>query len=156
MKAKRKEFCFMASRLTDVQRTRILEKYDYLCVYCMREADSVDHIIPWSYLHDSNDENLVACCMECNLIAGDKVFFSFAEKYQYIDRVRKHRRKRKTELSICTDCGNTFKPRAGGSTLFLCKTCAELAKLDPTERWKKQPIPHEYREKLAIRRLGRQ
>lgn len=48
-------------------RIPILERDRYMCAYCGRKADTVDHIIPKSKGGDESDENLVACCKRCNM-----------------------------------------------------------------------------------------
>lgn len=70
--------------LTPAQKKKILEKYDYTCVYCFCDADTVDHVIPWSYRRDDNEDNLVAACWKCNLIVNNKVFDFFHLKQEYI------------------------------------------------------------------------
>ena len=70
--------------LTQAEKEKILKKYDYTCVYCFCDADTIDHIIPWSYIRCDNEENLVAACWICNLIATNKVFDSFYEKQKYV------------------------------------------------------------------------
>jgi hypothetical protein len=74
--------------LTDSRRQEILEKYDHTCMYCLGEADQVDHILPWSYRHDDSEDNLVACCWLCNVVASNKIFKSFKGKKDYIQKWR--------------------------------------------------------------------
>ena len=74
--------------LTQARKKEILDKYDYTCVYCFNDAEQVDHIIPWSYAHDDREENLVACCWICNLIAYNKIFDTFRLKSEHIQAVR--------------------------------------------------------------------
>lgn len=54
------------------QKTRraILERDQYTCAYCGREATTVDHIIPHSLGGDAHPSNLVACCIACNSAKG--------------------------------------------------------------------------------------
>jgi len=77
-----------ARDLTLVQKKRVLEKFDYLCVYCWNTAEVVDHVIPWSYYHDDSDNNLVAACWLCNLVAYNKIFDSFSKKSAYVQSKR--------------------------------------------------------------------
>lgn len=48
-------------------RIPILELDKYMCAYCGRKGDTVDHIIPKSKGGDESDDNLVACCKRCNM-----------------------------------------------------------------------------------------
>jgi 5-methylcytosine-specific restriction endonuclease McrA len=48
-------------------RAAILIRDGYVCNYCHRRADSVDHIKPRSNGGTDHPSNLVACCMACNL-----------------------------------------------------------------------------------------
>lgn len=75
----------------EAQRRRILKRDNYTCQYCFELATECDHIIPYSYIPDNTDANLVASCRLCNSIAGSMVFDSFILKYQYIKREREKR-----------------------------------------------------------------
>lgn len=77
--------------INPAQRRRILKRDNHTCVYCFELATEVDHIIPYSYIPDNTDGNLVASCRLCNSIAGSMVFDSFILKYQYIKREREKR-----------------------------------------------------------------
>lgn len=79
----------------DTQRRRILKRDNYTCVYCFELAMEVDHIIPYSYIPDNTDANLVASCRLCNSLAGSMVFPSFIMKYQYIKQKREKRKNRR-------------------------------------------------------------
>lgn len=114
--------------LRENDRHKILERDGYVCAYCLGDASEVDHVIPWNWNHDDSEDNLVACCRDCNAIAHDKIFQSLQEKYEYINSVRKTRRwqrKLRTKVSICIRCKKTYKPRINGSTVFLCSECVE-------------------------------
>lgn len=67
-------------------RQEVLERDDYTCHYChrrrkdervyagpgkTRSAMTVDHVIPRAKGGDDSPENLVACCVDCNLAKGD-------------------------------------------------------------------------------------
>ena len=71
----------------DVRRL-VLESADYSCIYCLGEANAVDHIIPISQNGDDDPSNLVAACKQCNSIAGARVFDSLSEKIAYVRNVR--------------------------------------------------------------------
>lgn len=70
--------------LTPNQKKKVLERFDYVCVYCFTEAETVDHVIPWSYAHDDSEDNLVAACWLCNLIAHNKMFDTLSHKQEYV------------------------------------------------------------------------
>lgn len=53
-------------------RRGILRRDRRSCVYCGRQAATVDHVIPRSRGGDSSWENLVACCAPCNLRKGNR------------------------------------------------------------------------------------
>ena len=108
------------------RRLDVLERDDFTCVYCENPGIEVDHILPWDWNGNDSEENLVACCRDCNSIAGDKIFPSFQEKKDYILIVRSSSRwqkKFKARTSICTSCKKTFNPRAKGASRFLCSKC---------------------------------
>ena len=73
-----------ARSLSRGKKDRILERDDFCCAYCFGPADEVDHVTPWSFLHDDSEENLVACCWLCNRIASDKVFPTMSRKRDHI------------------------------------------------------------------------
>lgn len=70
---------------------RVLRRDRFVCQYCFDLADSVDHIIPRSISRDDTMGNKVACCTECNRIAGNLAFNSFAEKKAFILKVKAKR-----------------------------------------------------------------
>ena len=47
-------------------RIPILERDEYMCAYCGRKAETVDHVIPKSKGGTEDPFNLVACCKGCN------------------------------------------------------------------------------------------
>ena len=61
------------------------------CLYCGGVADSVDHVLPWSYCPDNSMNNLVPACMECNGIAYNLIFSTLDEKVRYVVRQRQRR-----------------------------------------------------------------
>lgn len=77
-----------ARTMTPGLRKKILEKYDRVCVYCYEDADQVDHIIPWSYKRCDDEDNLVACCWICNLVASSRVFDTFQDKQDFVQKRR--------------------------------------------------------------------
>lgn len=128
-------------QIGETQRKRILDRDNYLCVYCFETAEQVDHVIPYTYKAINVDWNLVACCHRCNNIASNMVFSSFIEKYLYIKRVRESKHvSRKSKRSICPDCGFQFIPLRNGATLLLCSDCTLLADLPIEERLRKVEV----------------
>lgn len=53
-------------------RVQILERDEYMCAYCGRKADTVDHVFSKSKGGGEEDWNLVACCKRCNMKKGDR------------------------------------------------------------------------------------
>ena len=53
-------------------RLQILERDNYACRYCGKDATHVDHILPVSRGGTNDHENLAASCAHCNLSKGDK------------------------------------------------------------------------------------
>ena len=107
-------------------KEKILERDAYVCGYCNGYATDVDHIIPWSFCHNSDEDNLISCCHDCNAIAHDKCFDSLAEKRQYIMTVRdgkKWTKKLNNRYSKCTVCGDSFSEGHKGATHFICFKC---------------------------------
>lgn len=70
--------------LTPVMRELVLLRDLSTCQYCGGDANSVDHIIPWSHSHSNAAFNLVAACYICNSVASNKVFDTFLEKKNHI------------------------------------------------------------------------
>lgn len=61
-----------SSRRVPVTRRGVLRRDDHRCGYCGRSASTIDHILPRSRGGADSWENLVACCLRCNNIKGDK------------------------------------------------------------------------------------
>jgi 5-methylcytosine-specific restriction endonuclease McrA len=53
-------------------RTRILSRDGYVCFYCGRIANTVDHLHPRALGGGDDSSNLVACCSRCNLAKGPR------------------------------------------------------------------------------------
>lgn len=53
-------------------RARILKLDNFLCGYCGKKANEVDHITPQSRGGDESDENLTACCRKCNVTKNNR------------------------------------------------------------------------------------
>jgi transcription elongation factor Elf1 len=120
-----------AYRLTDKKRQEILERDGFTCIYCNETAECVDHIVPYSWIHDNSDDNLVASCNICNWLASNMVFSGLREKKAYIMGRRKRSKKYTLkgifkDYAFCGVCGVAYKPRAKGSTRLVCNKCIRL------------------------------
>ena len=51
-------------------RQLVLARDNNSCVYCGKQAQTVDHVIPQSYGGNDLPSNLVAACWECNNLKG--------------------------------------------------------------------------------------
>ncbi|GAA1546885.1 5-methylcytosine-specific restriction endonuclease McrA [Microbacterium ginsengiterrae] len=60
------------SRLVPVTRRGVLRRDDHRCGYCGNAASTIDHVLPRSRGGAGSWENLVACCLRCNNIKGDR------------------------------------------------------------------------------------
>ena len=60
------------SRLVPVSRRGVLRRDNQRCGYCGVSATTIDHIVPRSRGGADSWENLVACCLKCNNIKGDR------------------------------------------------------------------------------------
>ena len=105
----------------------IIERDGGICAYCGDDATVVDHIIPFDWGYDDSEDNLVASCELCNLLASNMVFDSLNAKRKYILDVRSKRRKPlKRRIFTCIVCKNAFVPLAKGATNFMCKECVKV------------------------------
>jgi 5-methylcytosine-specific restriction endonuclease McrA len=60
------------SRRVPVSRRGVLRRDSHRCAYCGRSATTVDHVLPRSRGGADSWENLVACCLGCNNVKGDR------------------------------------------------------------------------------------
>lgn len=112
--------------MSESLRREILERDAFMCAYCDGEADTVDHIIPYSYCQTNDKDNLVACCLDCNLIASDKIFESLSSKREYIRGKRglhKWRMKFLNRYSNCIVCQEPYLEGHKDATHFICPKC---------------------------------
>lgn len=61
-----------SGRAVPVSRRGVLRRDDQRCAYCGVHAATIDHVIPRSRGGADSWENLVACCLRCNNIKGDR------------------------------------------------------------------------------------
>ncbi|WP_236967631.1 HNH endonuclease [Microbacterium aurantiacum] len=55
-----------------VTRRGVLRRDGQRCGYCDKSATTIDHILPRSRGGADSWENLVACCLRCNNVKGDR------------------------------------------------------------------------------------
>lgn len=60
------------SRLVPVSRRGVLRRDDARCGYCGGAATTIDHVTPRSRGGVDTWENLVACCLRCNNLKGNR------------------------------------------------------------------------------------
>jgi 5-methylcytosine-specific restriction endonuclease McrA len=60
------------SRLIPVSRRGVLRRDGQRCAYCGGSANTIDHVLPRSRGGQDSWENLVACCLRCNNVKGDR------------------------------------------------------------------------------------
>ena len=59
-------------RSVPVSRRGVLRRDRHLCAYCGTTAGTVDHVLPRSRGGGDTWENLVACCLRCNSLKGNR------------------------------------------------------------------------------------
>jgi 5-methylcytosine-specific restriction endonuclease McrA len=60
------------ARMVPLSRRGVLRRDANKCAYCSRAANTIDHVQPKSRGGQDTWENLVACCLKCNNLKGDK------------------------------------------------------------------------------------
>lgn len=60
------------ARTAPVTRRGVLRRDRHRCGYCNAVAGTIDHILPRSRGGGDTWENLVACCLTCNNVKGDR------------------------------------------------------------------------------------
>ncbi len=61
-----------SGRHVPVSRRGVLRRDNHRCAYCGSTANTIDHVLPRSRGGKDSWENLVACCLRCNNIKGDR------------------------------------------------------------------------------------
>ena len=61
-----------SGRSVPVSRRGVLRRDSNRCGYCGNGANTIDHVLPRSRGGQDSWENLVACCLRCNNIKGDR------------------------------------------------------------------------------------
>jgi 5-methylcytosine-specific restriction endonuclease McrA len=59
-------------RRIPVTRRGVLRRDGHRCAYCGKSASTIDHVLPRSRGGEDSWENLVACCLRCNNVKGDR------------------------------------------------------------------------------------
>lgn len=81
----------------------------YICTYCGEPADTIDHTIPYSWFRNTGTRNrkqesigyMTYACKECNSILSNKLFYTFQERFLYLNkRLRQRHRK---DLTVIWD-----------------------------------------------------
>lgn len=60
------------ARRVPVTRRGVLRRDGYRCGYCGKTASTIDHVLPRSRGGKNTWQNLVACCLHCNNVKGDR------------------------------------------------------------------------------------
>lgn len=60
------------SRRVPLTRRGVLRRDGHRCAYCAKGATTIDHVLPRSRGGADSWENLVACCLRCNNVKGDR------------------------------------------------------------------------------------
>jgi len=71
----------VSGKISFTKRKRVYAKTNSRCGYCGIEVsvyeDPVDHIVPRSLGGNNSDENLMACCHQCNASKGNRSLEEF-------------------------------------------------------------------------------
>jgi 5-methylcytosine-specific restriction endonuclease McrA len=59
-------------RAVPVSRRGVLRRDGHRCAYCGKSATTIDHVLPKSRGGADSWDNLVACCLRCNNVKGDR------------------------------------------------------------------------------------
>lgn len=59
-------------RMAPVSRRGVLRRDGSRCAYCQGHATTIDHVMPRSRGGHDSWENLVACCLDCNNMKGNR------------------------------------------------------------------------------------
>lgn len=67
-------------------RRGVLRRDNHLCGYCGKTATTIDHILPRSRGGADSWENLVACCLRCNNLKGDRTLAQMGWELRVVPR----------------------------------------------------------------------
>ena len=65
-------------------RNRVMQRDSGICRYCGHQAEVIDHVNPYSYVGEHEEDNLVASCWICNALVSNKLFMDFESKKKFI------------------------------------------------------------------------
>ncbi|GAA1943233.1 HNH endonuclease [Microbacterium aquimaris] len=71
-------------RRVPVTRRGVLRRDSHRCGYCGASASTIDHVIPRSRGGADSWENLVACCLRCNNVKGDRTPQEMGWKLRFV------------------------------------------------------------------------
>lgn len=75
-----------SGRAVPVSRRGVLRRDDSRCAYCGVHASTIDHVLPRSRGGADSWENLVACCLKCNNVKGDRTPHEMGWKLRFAPR----------------------------------------------------------------------
>ncbi|MEO5535699.1 MAG: HNH endonuclease [Pseudolysinimonas sp.] len=75
-----------SGRNVPVSRRGVLRRDLQRCAYCPASATTIDHVQPRSRGGADSWENLVACCLRCNNLKGDRTPHEMGWSLRYIPR----------------------------------------------------------------------
>lgn len=109
-------------------RSYVLERDDHKCHYCVREGNTVDHIIPKFEGGLNTPLNLVACCKECNELKSNMsrdAFIQHLKKghYDYFTQSWKPEVQLETTYKKCHTCGEKKFVKEFSKQEISCKKC---------------------------------
>ena len=75
------------SRFVPLSRRGVLRRDANKCAYCARPANTIDHVQPKSRGGKDTWDNLVACCLKCNNLKGDKTLHELGWELKFTPRL---------------------------------------------------------------------
>jgi len=88
------------TNISNSKKQSVYERDEYICQYCGTwcfdswiqdpKSITIDHIFPFSAGGNNKVENLITCCMECNLIKSNKIFETFEDARDFIKESKKN------------------------------------------------------------------
>jgi 5-methylcytosine-specific restriction endonuclease McrA len=75
------------ARKIPVTRRGVLRRDAWRCAYCQKPANTIDHVQPKSRGGAETWENLVACCLKCNNLKGDKTLAEIGWELSFVPKM---------------------------------------------------------------------
>ena len=71
------KFVKESQNLTSKNLQEIIELQDSCCFYCEEKRDSFaqDHFLPWNYLFQTEQYNMVPACQRCNSSKNERLLY---------------------------------------------------------------------------------